>query len=142
MRELSRHAFAALNDDLLRALETGEAGGVTAWLDQVFETLGDQGHARLLAWGTLTGRDATGDGDPHLLCDLAAAVHARRVDGASLEETAFAVRFVAAALLGDALLGPVLEQSAGHAEPAARERFRGWLARRVRGLLIPEPERT
>ncbi len=159
MRELSRHAFEALNDDLVRALdqgarhdkdaeESGNASGeVTAWLDQVFETLRDRGHARLLAWGTLTGRlQSGGEDEPHLLHDLAQAVQARRASDAAragrpspdFEQTVFAVRFVAAALLGDALIGPVLRRSAGvDADSANQERFRRWLAAQVNGLLVP-----
>lgn len=152
MRELSRHAFAALNDDLVRALERGSSGGVTAWLDQVFETLRDQGHARLLAWGTLTGRQTADEDEPQLLRDLARAVHARRqaargpdADGqgpGALEDTVFAVQLVAAALLGDALLGDVLRRSGGLEDDLeTRERFRSWLADQVYGLLVPGTSR-
>jgi AcrR family transcriptional regulator len=148
MRELSRHAFASLNEDLVRALGHGSPGDVTPWLDRVLETLRDRGHARLLAWGTLTGRLGSGDSvdDPHLLLDLAKAVHERRSadaerDGRSapeFEETVFAVRFVAAALLGDALLGGVLRRSAGaESDEATQERFRSWLAAQVNTLLVP-----
>lgn len=150
MRELSRHAFAALNADLVEALEKGSSGDFSAWLDQVFETLGDQGHARLLAWGTLTGRLERGaeDDDPHLLLELARAVQERRAAVAArggegppdLEETVFAVRLVAAALLGDALFEGVLRRSAGAAsDRASRERFRHWLAEQVDALLVPRP---
>lgn len=148
MRELSRHAFASLNADLVEALEQGSSRDVTAWLDQVFETLRDQGHARLLAWGSLTGRLEAGaeDDDPHLLLDLARAVQERRVavaertgePPAPLEETVFAVQLVSAALLGDALMGGVLRRSAGVGSDAAtQERFRRWLAQQVNSLLVP-----
>ena len=151
MRELSRHAFAALNDDLVRALERGSSAGVTAWLDQVFETLRDQGHARLLAWGTLTGRQTPDPDEPRLLRDLAHAVHARRraaepdagEESAAFEDTVFAVQFVAAALLGDALLGEVLRRSGGvEGDPETQERFRSWLADQVNALLVPGSDRT
>lgn len=151
MLELSRHAFAALNDDLVRALDQGgrpgAPGDVSAWLDQVFETLRDRGHARLLAWGTLTGRLQSSDqDDPHLLRDLARAVHGRRVADAErsgaedpdFEDTVFAVQFVSAALLGDALIGSVLRRSAGvDSDPTTQERFRRWLAAQVNRLLVP-----
>lgn len=154
MRELSRHAFESLNADLVAAL--GAGGGtrdVSGWLQQVFETLRDRGHARLLAWATLTGRldgrESSGseaDQDPHLLHDLAKAVQARRdVDARQageepppFEETVFAVQLVAAALLGDALMGGVLRRSAGISSDAdTQERFRRWLAEHVTSLLIP-----
>ena len=148
MRELSRHAFESLNADLVAAL--GEPSrDVTGWLDRVFETLRDRGHARLLAWGTLTGRLATSEAkseDPHLLRDLARAIHARRETQAEdagteppeWEETVFAVRLVSAALLGDALIGGVLRRSAGLPDDeATSERFRRWLASQVNALLLP-----
>lgn len=149
MRELSRHAFEALNADLVEALgERGRTSDVTAWLDRVFETLRDRGHARLLAWGTLTGRLAAqrADDDPHLLRDLAVAVHARRQSDAehanrtppTLEDTLFAVQLVSAALLGDALIGGVLRRSAGvSSDDATQERYRRWLAEHVMALLVP-----
>jgi AcrR family transcriptional regulator len=152
MRELSRHAFESLNRDLVTALSQREpTGDVSAWLDQVFETLRDRGHARLLAWSTLTGRLGLEPGPsaeeaPRLLLDLAKAVQARREadaekagDGAPpFEETVFAVQLVAAALLGDALMGGVLRRSAGlDSDDATQERFRRWLAAQVSGLLVP-----
>ena len=150
MRELSRHAFESLNADLLAALAgEGETSDLGGWLEQVFETLRDRGHARLLAWATLTGRESSGpvvDDDPHLLLDLAKAVQARRDAHASqtgeepkpFEETLFAVQLVAAALLGDALLGGVLRRSARiSSDTATQERFRRWLADHVSSLLVP-----
>jgi AcrR family transcriptional regulator len=159
MRELSRHAFESLNADLLAALNE-PTRDVTGWLDRVFETLRDRGHARLLAWGTLTGRlgasEESGDSegseeggaedDAHLLRDLAQAIHTRRESDAHrastplprFEETVFAVRLVSAALLGDALIGGVLRRSAGvSGDEATRERYRGWLAAQVTALLLP-----
>jgi AcrR family transcriptional regulator len=158
MRELSRHAFESLNADLVAALGD-DAGGsaVGGWLERVFETLRDRGHARLLAWATLTRRlegsgpdGPTADDDPHLLLDLARAVQARREANAAVtgsepppfEEALFAVQLVAAALLGDALIGGVLRRSAGISSDAAtQERFRRWLADHVTGLLIPDDRR-
>ena len=155
MRELSRHAFESLNADLVAALaEPGSSEDVVGWLDQVFETLRDRGHARLLAWGTLTGRMGAGaprEDDPHLLLDLARAVHARRCadavrDGADeppFEEAIFAVQLVSAALLGDALIGGILRRSAGLSpDDASQERFRRWLAAQVTTLLVPSSRRS
>jgi AcrR family transcriptional regulator len=150
--ELSRHALRSLNADLVRVLADSSQEDVKGWLDRVFETLRDRGHARLLAWSLLTGRLGRADGasegeaDDRLLFELAEAVHARRGELArrvgaaepSLEDSVFAVQLVAAALLGDALMGPLLRRSAGLAtDDGSNERFRLWLGRQVMELLIP-----
>ena len=152
LRELSQYALRSLNADLVSVLADRSQEDVEGWLDRVFATLRDRGHARLLAWSLLTGRLGRTDGasqgetDDHLLFELAEAVHARRLemarrDGAAepaLEESVFAVQLVAAALLGDALMGPLLRRSAGLSpDDGSSERFRLWLGRQVMRLLIP-----
>jgi len=148
MRELSRHAFESLNADMVAALVERD-GDATAWLDRAFETLRDRGHARLLAWATLTGRLGAADGsegEPYLIRNLASAVQARREAHAerageeppTFEETVFAVQLVSAALLGDALMGGVLRQSAGiSADEVTTERYRRWLAEHLSSFLLP-----
>ena len=152
MRELSRHAFEALNADMVAAVGD-RSGDVAGWLDRVFETLRDRGHARLLAWGALTGRlgeSKRRDDDPHLIRDLAEAVQVRREASAeragdqppSFEETVFAVQLVSAALLGDALIGEELRRSAGvTGDDVSNERYRRWLADQVGSFLLPESKR-
>lgn len=154
MRDLSLHSLRALNEDLVAALRGSSDRELTGWLDRVVETLGDRGHARLLAWSLLTGRLGEADEpanvdagqESQLLRDLARAVHERRVDLAgpdaeediALEDSIFAVQFAAAALLGDALMGPLLRRSAGvDPSDASRERFRVWFGRRIGELLVP-----
>jgi AcrR family transcriptional regulator len=150
--ELSRYALRSLNADLVSALADRSEEDVEVWLERIFETFRDRGHARLLAWSLLTGRlggpdaEAEGEAEGRMLLGLAEAVHARRRDLArergetepSLEESVFAVQLASAALLGDALLGPLLHRSAGLAsdDAAARERFRVWLGKRVVELLL------
>jgi AcrR family transcriptional regulator len=153
MTALSRHAFECLNADMVAALSDRD-GDATAWLDRVFETLRDRGHARLLAWGTLTGRlggTRGRGGEPQLIRDLASAVQARREVHAEregeapppFEDTVFVVQLISAALLGDALMGDVLRQSAGiSADEVATERYRRWLAEKVRSLLLPDRRRS
>ena len=150
--ELSRYALRSLNADLMDVLADSSGDDAEAWLDRIFETLRDRGHARLLAWSLLTGRLGRADGasegeaDDRLLFELAEVVHSRRREAAhvpgapepSLEESVFAVQLVAAALLGDALMGPLLRRSAGlGADDGSSERFRVWLGRQVMELLIP-----
>jgi len=151
MLALSRYAFDALNADLVAALSSDrrDDGEGTFWLDRVFETLRDRGHARLLAWSLLTGRiggaePGPAEGSRHNLLELAKAVHERRrgqgtgADEVPLEHSVFAVQLVAAALLGDALMGPVLRRSAGlSSDEGSEERYRVWLGERVTELLSP-----
>jgi AcrR family transcriptional regulator len=114
-----------------RALDAGEGEKLVR---QIMGTLGDQGHARLMAWLTLEGR---APGDPaKLLAALAQAMHARRVTETSTaappEDTLFMVMLVALALFGEGVLGDNVFDSAGlGSDPDARERFHGWLVRLI-----------
>lgn len=142
MQALARSAIGALNADVLRAIsDPSRATSPEAVLDRVFETLGESGHARLLAWAALSDRAPRGarsEPEQQLLRVLADAVHRRLAEEARAaggrtpprEEADFAVRLVAAAILGDALIGGVLNRLAGVPdEPSVQRRFRVWLAR-------------
>ncbi|HZR84016.1 MAG TPA: helix-turn-helix domain-containing protein [Candidatus Binatia bacterium] len=140
LRALVRSAMSALNDDVLRAIsDPRRSMSSEAVLERVHETLGESGHARLLAWITLSDRaPAAGDNDQQLLRILADATHRRIADDAraagarapAREEVDFAVRLIAAAMLGDALMGPVLSRLGGLPDdPSVQRRFRAWLAR-------------
>lgn len=157
MQALARSAMGALNADIMRAISDPQRSPTTeAVLDRVFETLGESGHARLLAWSALTDlpperpRGATHPQE-QVLRMFADAVQrrfgeeAREAGGRTppREEADFTVRLVAAAMLGDALIGDVLSRIAGLPEgPAVQRRFRGWLARllneRFRHLVGPK----
>ena len=120
-----------LRGALLAQLDPGQA------LERVSATLGDSGHARLLAWWVLS-HGAPGDpGEPPMLRELADQIHAERVrrapDGEpppSYEDAAFTVRLAAAAMFGEALIGTLLTRSAGLPDHAAA-RFRAWFARKL-----------
>ena len=123
--------------DLQRDLMTTSAG-LEDTLDRVFATLGDQGHARLLAWWALGSRQQELGDDAGMLREIGDAVHADRVAAAreasasppTREDTDFTIRLLAAALVGEALLGPLLSSSAGLGDDdAVRTRFHRWLAR-------------
>jgi AcrR family transcriptional regulator len=142
MQALARSAIGALNADVLRAISDPSRGASPeAVLDRVFETLGESGHARLLAWAALSDRAPKSRGEPpqqQLLRVLADAVHRRLVEEAraaggrppAREEADFSVRLVAAAMLGDALMGEVLNRLGGLPnDPSVQRRFRIWLAR-------------
>jgi AcrR family transcriptional regulator len=151
---LARSAIGALNDDILRALTTPHAGtSAAAVLDRIFETLGESGHARLLAWTALSERAPRPEtGEAPTLRVLADSLQRRLADetraagGAppTREDSEFAVRLVATAMLGDALMGDVFNRLAGHPGDAAfQRRFRRWLAQlleeRFSRTLAPRP---
>lgn len=116
---------------LERPLGVGEG---TELVRQIMATLGDEGHARLMAWLTLEGRAPE---DPARLLDaLTRAMHARRVaetsTDAPVEDTLFMVMLVALALFGEGVLGEAVLDSAGLArDPGARDRFHAWLVRLI-----------
>jgi AcrR family transcriptional regulator len=134
---LARSATAALNDDILRAIAAPQPG-TEAVLDRIFETLGESGHARLLAWTAMSERTPHSDsGTPRSLLVLSDALQRRlnadaQAEGRtppSREKIVFAVRLVATAMLGDALMGDVLNRLAGQPDGSAHQRrFRRWLA--------------
>jgi AcrR family transcriptional regulator len=151
LQALARSGLAALQEDLLRALERPpeEVGGAEGLLERVFETLGNRGHARLLAWLALSGRTAPSESpapEP-MIRALADAVHARRADFARAtgrpepdrEDTIFSAVLVAVALLGDAVLGDGVRRSAGLPDDDdTRRRFRAFLARLVTSHLFED----
>ena len=130
---------ATLEDDLLTAIRAaGDEGVVSAMFERVFTTLGESGHARLLAWNALAG-ELPDEADPGtaMMRELCDALHARRVSLSraegqaepTREDSEFIVRLVAVALLGDALWGPILNRSFALEDGASRQRsFRAWLA--------------
>lgn len=141
MEALEERSMAALQADLLQPLETGEA------LERVHEVLAEKGHARLLAWMVLTARKGGVElGDWQMLRTLGEAVHRDRATAgaADPEDTVFTVRLIAAALFGEALLGPLLSASAGLGDdPAVSQRFRSWLAELLEGAnRVPKEEGT
>jgi len=152
MQALTRSALSALNADVLRAIVDPRPGvSSAAVLDRVFETLGESGHARLLAWVALSPRAPAREGEEYqLLRRLAEAIHERasaeaRRSGTrppSREEIVFIVRLTAAAMLGDALLGAMLSRSAGLRDhPTVDRRFRLWLGRLLEERLTPRVKR-
>ena len=143
MKDLAAHVIEGLETELLRglALAANEESAQDV-LMRVFESLGDAGHARLLAWRALAGRTESEPPDPRdktLLGALADLVHARRCAAAaergiaapSREDSEFVVRLGAAALLGEGVAGAEFDRSLAGAADAAerRRRFFAWFAR-------------
>jgi AcrR family transcriptional regulator len=138
---LERRAMARLEAELVESLSSQPAVGDTAVavIERAFATLGDAGHARMLAWRVLQLPHPDDPNEPQrLLRALADVVHARRVAVAEAEgrtppsahDTEFVVRLAAAAMLGDGIFAPFLDASFGRAnDPARQHRFREWFAR-------------
>ena len=146
---LQRRAMDRLQRELVAVLEAPGDGSETALgaIERAFATLGDDGHARLLAWRALDspGPD-DGDREEAMLRSLTDLVHRRRgdfrtsqgEDGPSREDSEFLVRLAAAAMLGDGIFGPYIDFMTGHEhDPDVRRRFRAWFAR----LLLEHVER-
>ena len=137
---LEQRAMRRLEDELVEVLSTQPARGETAVdvIERAFATLGDAGHARMLAWRVLQAEPAEPKVDQKLLRALADLLHTRRVEAAvaerreppSPQDTEFVVRLAAAAMLGDGIFAPFLDASFGRAnDPARQRRFREWFAR-------------
>lgn len=144
MRAVTARALATLETDLVRRLADPTDVNGAALLERVFETLGDRGHARLVAWLVLTG---LGDVPPgagvRVVRAVADLVHRRRMAAgratpADFEDSLFTIMLAATALFGDAIVGPQVRASAGlTADRHADQRFRVWLA----GLLTEHLDR-
>lgn len=138
---LERRAMERLKADLVEALtsEPANESTVLSLIERAFATLGDEGHARLLAWQALQAEPHESDGEwERLLRELADLVHARRVERAvsegqevpNVEDSEFVVRLAAAAMLGDGIFAPFLDRSFGRRiDPERQSRFRVWFAR-------------
>jgi TetR/AcrR family transcriptional regulator, repressor for neighboring sulfatase len=137
---LEQRAMRRLEAELIESLSSQPAVGdsAVAAIERAFATLGDAGHARMLAWRVLQQGRPEPSAHQTLLRALADLVHARRVELAAAErraapsaqDTEFVVRLAAAAMLGDGIFAPFLDASFGRAnDPARQRRFREWLAR-------------
>jgi AcrR family transcriptional regulator len=132
-------AGASLEADIVASLSAGE-GEVdpAALVERVFRTFSDNGHARLIAWLSLTGSSEYHAASK--LGEIAQLVHAlrkKKLDESGLpcppfEDSAFVVMLSCFALLGDAICGKTVREAItlGKKDPTG-ERFRRWLADRL-----------
>jgi len=135
-----------LRDALLGVIAKGQSGSLDtdAMMDEVFATLSDRGHARLLAWLTLTGRvKATPEGEGRqMLSELTDLVHEAAARSAQekgrpvpdKEETRFYMLLAAITSFGEAIVGKQMYAAAGLGDdPNAARDFR----ERLKTLLDP-----
>jgi len=135
------HAMDGLNAEIVDLLAKRGIGSSTPEivLEQVREVLERRGHARLLAWMALSGRLDGSSARPPMLRAIAQVLHERRGEAAveagseppPYEDSEFIVLLVAAAMVGDALLGPALRESLGPGSPTAQNFHRllvSWLS--------------
>jgi len=138
-RALGDRAVQRLTDDLLAILRerTTTEGSGREIIERTFATLGDTGHARLLAWRSLAHGHREDDPEARARLDgIADAIHARRAELARTrgapppprEDTAFIVRLATTTMLGDALTGPIFAPGSTRAARESNLRFRRWLA--------------
>lgn len=143
---LAQDALDALEADLMTALAEPAADVSAATvLERVLETVGGSGHARLFAWRALSLEAPLPEhSEQELLRGLidrldqwrARLARERGVDPLGRREASFFVRLVGAALLGEAMLGPIMDLRAElDGEPDAQAGFRRWLAEKLAGLV-------
>ncbi|MCP4007008.1 MAG: TetR/AcrR family transcriptional regulator [bacterium] len=135
---LAARAIADLDRDLLSALESTESEeSVLGICERIFSEFGSTGHARLLAWRAMQADVHQAEAvEQSMLRHVTEAVHRRRSEWAAendspaptFEDSYFVVRLGATALLGDAVVGEIVDRSVDPENRAAMpERFRSWL---------------
>ncbi|MGD1935333.1 MAG: TetR/AcrR family transcriptional regulator [Candidatus Phaeomarinobacter sp.] len=126
-----------LREALFGVIAKGQSGPVdtNAMMDEVFATLSDRGHARLLAWLTLTGRvesQPEGKGT-QMLSELTDLVHEASVKQAEAagrpapqkQDTQFYMLLAAITAFGEAIVGKQMYEAAGLGDdPQAATQFR------------------
>jgi AcrR family transcriptional regulator len=143
---MAQDALDALEADLITALaEPADDVSAAAVLERVLETVGESGHARLFAWRSLSLEAPLPEhSEQELLRGLidgldqwrARLSRERGNDPAGRREAGFLARLVGAALLGEALLGPIFDLRAElDGECDAQAGFRRWLAENLAGLV-------
>ena len=141
---LAERTMRGLARDLVEAIRARDpVASAPATLQQVFRTLGDGGHARLLIWRVLTGWTQPGHSlDGTLLRQLIDALHERRATlhrerGApapSRSETAFTSLLATFAIIGEAAVGSLVLD--GHGAGMSQAEFRSHLVELVLERLV------
>ena len=135
-------SIRAINASLVEAImaSSGDEQQLEALLENVHNALGRSGHARVIMWLALEGH-YVGEGDMSLK-NVVDAAHVLRLSRhqkgpiPTREDTARTVVLATLALIGGAVVGPMMLKNAGLGESAEEStRFRNWLARLVLGHL-------
>ena len=143
---LAQDALDALEADLMTTLAEPAADVSAATvLERVLETVGESGHARLFAWRALSLEAPLPEhSEQELLRGLIDGLdqwrvrlaRERGVDPPDRREASFLVRLVGAAMLGEAMLGPIFDLRDELDEEGDGEAgFRRWLAENLAGLV-------
>jgi AcrR family transcriptional regulator len=110
-------------------------------LDAVFGILAERGHARLIAWLILEGKNPRDEA--RLMRALAEAAHVRMVSGGwtegrkfEFEDMLFTIMLVGTAALGLGVAGEAMRHSSGvEDDPGVEARFRLWLSQLIEHYL-------
>lgn len=133
---LVERTMTHLRKALMDVIARGQKGTIDtdAMMDAVFDTLSDRGHARLLAWLTLTNRvDSDTSAGREMLSELTDLVHAMHAQQAAVhgrpepdkDETRFFILLAAMTAFGEAIVGKGLYKAAGLGhDPSAARHFR------------------
>jgi AcrR family transcriptional regulator len=131
----------AMNQEVILSLVSAraddEANAAIALFDKLYTALADGGHARVMAFCALEGREPTLS--PEGLRPLAQATHAARIarrpaglPPPSFEETENLVHLGALALFAEAIVGGYLRgDTQGRPSEPASKRFRNWFAKHM-----------
>jgi len=134
-----------LLEDILALFKSRDAGQADSQvLFNVFATLSDKGHARLMAWMMLKGDQPTGSNERtqalfHQLIEEVAATMVYQDDQSEkawrqARRTArFATMLAAVAAVGDGISGGFLAEQIGLSEKEAKTEFRSWFAQVLNG---------
>lgn len=131
-----RRALDTLRDETLEEVRQHmrREVDIPSILDAVFGILAERGHARLVAWLILEGKNPRDDS--RLMRALAEAAHVRMVSGGwtegrhfEFEDILFTVMLVGSAALGSGVAGEAMRFSSGiENDEGAEGRFRKWLS--------------
>lgn len=133
MSTLERELF----EIMVRGTATGAPPDGVEMTERVAEAMGEKGHARLIAWLTLSGnhpmRSESAREGWKMIIDATHALRVTRTRGRAkptYEDTTFTVALSSITLFGEALIGAGALDLAGlGGDPSIRKRFRVWFAK-------------